>query len=133
MSKLCTGVLALVFAGCVMVPDYQRVSSDEIVRAYDLAARVDADTRSFAAVSSNVNKTAGEMGQAVAAAGGLAYMGYYSDEAASTTVMAEIGPLDSWSALPVGAAALDLALPGSVVILGDAALDIRPLPVIEKR
>ena len=64
MSKLCTGVLALVFAGCVMVPDYQRVSSDEIVRAYDLAARVDADTRSFAAVSSNVNKTASEMGQA---------------------------------------------------------------------
>jgi len=135
MCRLWLGVLVVgMCLGCagVGIPGYQpSAGGNTAVQVYAMAdASYNEDARN-ARYSTYVNEPASVMAQGVAESAGLGYMGYTSEEAGTTVVNADLGPLSDFALFSTSLSALEMVLPNSAVTVEGTSLDVQSLPMIQ--
>jgi hypothetical protein len=118
--------------GCAgaAIPGYQpSAGGNTTLQAYAVAdASYNEDVRN-SRYSTYVNEPASVMAQGVAESAGLGYMGYNSEEAGTTVVNAELGPVSNFALFSTSLSALEMVLPNSAVTVDSAVLDVQMLPM----
>ncbi|MBN1809532.1 MAG: hypothetical protein JW909_10735 [Planctomycetes bacterium] len=129
------GVFALCLAtGCTetALPGGQSwTTGHPMADAYVLADASYQEERANRQYSTMENEPVGTVAQDIAAANGVTYLGFASEEAAVTPMLVEVGPLNDLTVFNTTLSVLDMFLWKSAVSMSDKGLDIVPLPVNE--